>query len=357
MEGRHFYEKQCPSHRARVGPDGRDPVRARTSTSASATTCRRWSGSQPGRPRAAPLAVAARSRSSGRPRWRSTSTPASRRGDRGVLRGGAAAARRCSSSWGWSRFPKTSGSKGMQVYVPLNADGRPTQDTKPLVAGAGAPPRGAAPQAGRLVQKKELRAGKVLVDWSQNDEHKTTVCVYSLRARERPTVSTPLDLGRGRGGPTTRSALVFEADEVLERVEEHGDLFAPVAELEQQPARALTRLRSRRWSTGRSPVRSRGWRRARRARRGVGPRSTWSAQRGEERARSRAYTGLMLAGARRPPRWSSSAGVGGDQPRLAVATARAGGRAARRAASPSRARWPARCGWAPTRRSRPRRAW
>jgi bifunctional non-homologous end joining protein LigD len=79
-------------------------------------------------------------------------------------------------------------------------------------------------------QKKELRKGKVLIDWSQNDEHKTTVGVYSLRARERPTVSTPL-MWDELEDP---DSLVFDAADVLERVDEHGDLFAPVAELRQE---------------------------------------------------------------------------------------------------------------------------
>ena len=81
-------------------------------------------------------------------------------------------------------------------------------------------------------QKKELRKDKVLIDWSQNDEHKTTVGVYSLRARERPTVSTPLSWDEVEAGDP--DALVFDADDVLARVEEHGDLFAPVEELEQR---------------------------------------------------------------------------------------------------------------------------
>ena len=79
-------------------------------------------------------------------------------------------------------------------------------------------------------QKKELRSGKVLIDWSQNDEHKTTVGVYSLRARERPTVSTPVAWEELEDP----SALVFESADVLERVERLGDLFAPVAELRQE---------------------------------------------------------------------------------------------------------------------------
>ena len=70
----------------------------------------------------------------------------------------------------------------------------------------------------------------MLIDWSQNDENKTTVCVYSLRARERPTVSTPLRWEE----LDDPDALVFEASDVLERVEEHGDLFAPVVELQQE---------------------------------------------------------------------------------------------------------------------------
>ncbi len=79
-------------------------------------------------------------------------------------------------------------------------------------------------------QRKDLRKGKVLIDWSQNDEHKTTICVYSLRGRERPTVSAPLRWEE-LGDP---DALEFEAADVLERVEEHGDLYAPVVELQQE---------------------------------------------------------------------------------------------------------------------------
>ena len=83
---------------------------------------------------------------------------------------------------------------------------------------------------------KNLRGGKIFVDWSQNDEHKTTVNVYSLRARERPTVSTPLEWDEVRacldsGDP---QALVFEASEVIQRVAERGDLFAPVLSLVQE---------------------------------------------------------------------------------------------------------------------------
>jgi bifunctional non-homologous end joining protein LigD len=130
-------------------------------------------------------------------------------------------------------FPKTSGSKGIQVYVPLNTDGVDYDHGTKRLSNALA--RHLEAQHPKLIvstQKKELRQGKVLIDWSQNDEHKTTVGVYSLRARERPTVSTPLAWDEVE--ECDPDALVFEAEDVLARVEQHGDLFAPVAELEQR---------------------------------------------------------------------------------------------------------------------------
>ena len=137
--------------------------------------------------------------------------------------------------FGLQSFPKTSGSKGLQIYVPLNT---PTsyEDTKPF---AHALARLLEDQHRDLVvsdMKKELRKGKVLVDWSQNDEHKTTIAVYSLRAREHPTVSTPVKweeveqlLKKKEPG-----LLVFEAGQVLKRVEKMGDLFEPTVKLKQK---------------------------------------------------------------------------------------------------------------------------
>jgi bifunctional non-homologous end joining protein LigD len=135
---------------------------------------------------------------------------------------------------GLESFPKTSGSKGLQLYVPLNGDVT-YDDTKPL---ARALAQHLEKEHGDLVvssMKKSLRGGKVLIDWSQNDEHKTTVCVYSLRAKEHPTVSTPLrweEVERALADEDPDS-LVFASDEVLARVDEDGDLFAPVVELRQ----------------------------------------------------------------------------------------------------------------------------
>ena len=134
---------------------------------------------------------------------------------------------------GLESFAKTSGSKGIQVYVPLNVPEVDYDDgTKRLSQALARHLEAAHPKLIVSSQRKELRRNKVLIDWSQNDEHKTTVSVYSLRARERPTVSTPLSWDEvDQGDP---DALVFEPEDVLGRVEEHGDLFEPVATLKQR---------------------------------------------------------------------------------------------------------------------------
>jgi bifunctional non-homologous end joining protein LigD len=136
---------------------------------------------------------------------------------------------------GLESFPKTSGSKGLQVYVPLNGDVTYEQ-TKPFARAVAQALERTDPDLIVSRMAKNLRKGKVLVDWSQNDEHKTTVAVYSLRARERPTVSTPVSWEEVERAleREDRQSLTFEAGEVLERVSEHGDLFAPVVELAQE---------------------------------------------------------------------------------------------------------------------------
>jgi bifunctional non-homologous end joining protein LigD len=137
-------------------------------------------------------------------------------------------------------FPKTSGSKGLQVYLPLNT--RVTyEETKPFARAVAQTLEKADPDMVVSRQKKELRKGRVLVDWSQNDRAKTTVAVYSLRARERPWASTPLRWEEveelaADGNP---ESVRFEGDAVLDRVAEHGDLFAPVLELEQELPEAV----------------------------------------------------------------------------------------------------------------------
>jgi bifunctional non-homologous end joining protein LigD len=83
---------------------------------------------------------------------------------------------------------------------------------------------------------KAVRKGKVFVDWSQNDEHKTTICVYSLRAREEPTVSTPITWNEVENCLKKKKAelLKFRSDQVLVRVDKLGDLFGPVEKLKQK---------------------------------------------------------------------------------------------------------------------------
>jgi bifunctional non-homologous end joining protein LigD len=133
-------------------------------------------------------------------------------------------------------FAKTSGSKGMQVYVPLNRKDVSYDVTKPFAKAIAQLLEKQTPDRVVSKMKKVEREGKVFVDWSQNHQSKTTIAVYSLRARERPTVSTPVtwDEVEAVADSGDGSALVFEVDAVLDRIERHGDLFAPVLELKQE---------------------------------------------------------------------------------------------------------------------------
>ena len=137
--------------------------------------------------------------------------------------------------FGLQSFPKTSGSKGLQIYIPLNTP--VTYDATKLFSHALA----------QLLEhdhkdlvlsemSKQARTGKVFVDWSQNDEHKTTIGVYSLRAREHPTASTPVTWEEVERAVKKKDAslLVFEAKQVVARFEKTGDLFEPVLELKQR---------------------------------------------------------------------------------------------------------------------------
>jgi bifunctional non-homologous end joining protein LigD len=137
--------------------------------------------------------------------------------------------------FGLQSFPKTSGSKGLQVYVPLNT---PTkyEFTKTFAHALAQLLEHDHPEMVVSDMKKQIRTGKVFVDWSQNDEHKTTVAVYSLRARERPTVSTPISWEEAERCLKKKDAnlLVFEAKQVVARVEKSGDLSAPLLELKQR---------------------------------------------------------------------------------------------------------------------------
>lgn len=136
---------------------------------------------------------------------------------------------------GLQAFPKTSGSKGLQVYVPLNTAVNYEQ-TKPFAKAIARLLEERHPDQVVSDMKKSLRVNKVFVDWSQNDDYKTTVNVYSLRAKAQPTVSTPVTWTEVENclKKEDPGLLVFTSDQVLRRVEKLGDLFEPVLKLKQK---------------------------------------------------------------------------------------------------------------------------
>jgi bifunctional non-homologous end joining protein LigD len=235
VEGEYFYEKQCPSHR----PDWVDtaPVKANGKTIdfclANDLPTLVWTSNLADLELHTSLSLA-----------KNVARPTMMVFD---LDPGAPAAilecvqvglmlRDLLEELGLQCFPKTSGSKGFQVYVPLNTPRVTYDDTKPFSHALAQLLEQQHPKLVVSKQKKELRKGKVLVDWSQNNDFKTTICVYSLRARERPTVSTPVEWDEAESALKKRDAerLVFAHEEVLERVERSGDLFEPVLTLKQK---------------------------------------------------------------------------------------------------------------------------
>jgi bifunctional non-homologous end joining protein LigD len=128
-----------------------------------------------------------------------------------------------------------SGSNGLQVYVPLNSEVT-FEQTKPFARAVARTLEKQFPE--RVVSRtaKKLRPGKVFVDWSKNQDSKATVSVYSLRASERPTASAPVRWEELEAalGAEDREALVFDAERTTRRVDEDGDLFAPVLALSQE---------------------------------------------------------------------------------------------------------------------------
>lgn len=148
-------------------------------------------------------------------------------------------------SLGLQSFPKTSGSKGLQVYVPLNSPRMTYERTKAFAHELAKLLERQFPDQVVSKMQKTLREGKVLVDWSQNDDHKTTINAYSLRARPHPTVSTPVTWEEVETALAKKDAkrLYFETTDILARVEKLGDLFAPVLSLKQKLP-PLTALKS-----------------------------------------------------------------------------------------------------------------
>ena len=129
------------------------------------------------------------------------------------------------SDLGLATVVKTSGGKGLHLAMPVK--GATAEQTKAFALALGELVARDDPKRVTTVMAKEMRKGRVFVDWSQNDRHKTTVCASSLRAQPAPTVSTPVSWDEvtdamDAGDPR---ALTFEAPQVLERVDELGDLY------------------------------------------------------------------------------------------------------------------------------------
>jgi bifunctional non-homologous end joining protein LigD len=142
---------------------------------------------------------------------------------------------------GLRSWAKVSGSKGLQLYVPLNSPGVTYDTTTPFARDVAVRMEKEHPDLVVSKQKKELRIGKVLVDWSQNVDSKTTICAYSLRAKARPTVSMPVTWDEVETCADTgdKEAITFDAGQAVERVAEVGDLFAPVLTTKQKLPRSL----------------------------------------------------------------------------------------------------------------------
>ncbi len=235
VEGGHFYEKNCPSHR----PDWVQTVRIGSSRSGSIDYCLVedlatlvWLAQLAALELHPSLSLGAEIESPTVLAFDLDPGPPAT-----ILECCRVALllRKLFEGLGLRMFAKSSGSKGMQVYVPLNG-GATYETTKPFSLAVAQALERSEPDLVVSRMTKSLRDGKVLVDWSQNTAAKTTVAAYSLRAKARPTASTPLSWDEvsdalDAGDP---DCLRFEAGEVLERVERHGDLFAPVLELEQE---------------------------------------------------------------------------------------------------------------------------
>ena len=156
--------------------------------------------------------------------------------------------------FGLNCYAKTSGSKGLQIYVPLSTP-ITYEQTKPLANALARLLETEHPDLVVSDMKKALRVGKILVDWSQNDDHKTTINVYSLRARQQPTVSTPVTWDEVKRCLIKKDPklLVFASHQVLDRVEKMGDIFAPVlTEKQKLPGVGNLRVASEGAPTARS---------------------------------------------------------------------------------------------------------
>ncbi len=226
-----FFEKNCPQHRpdwvpVSIGPGTPPPRSCRIEEPATLV----WAGNQAAIEIHAPMALA-------------DDLDAPRMVVFDLDPGPPAAMRECAviarhirdvlASVGLEAWPKTSGSKGLQLYLPVNGPLTHEHASSFALAVAQVLERQLPGQV-LSVMTKAQRTGKVFVDWSQNSFHKTTIGVYSLRARPRPTVSTPVTWDEVDAAADGEAELRFEAADVLARVDALGDLFAPTLTRRQE---------------------------------------------------------------------------------------------------------------------------
>jgi bifunctional non-homologous end joining protein LigD len=229
-----FFEKRCPSHRpawvpVALGPGDRGGAIEYCRLDSRAALV--WSANMAALEIHAPMA-----------RCDDIDTPTMVVFD--LDPGAPADIRDCCEVAGWIRealdalglqvWPKTSGSKGLQLYLPVNAPGLGHEQASAFAQAVAQALERHHGDRVTSTMRKDLRRGKVFIDWSQNSRHKTTVAPYSLRARPEPTVSTPVTWDEVDACAAGDLALVFTAADVLDRVEGRGDLFAEVLALEQR---------------------------------------------------------------------------------------------------------------------------
>jgi bifunctional non-homologous end joining protein LigD len=232
VEGHSFFEKRCPGHRpawvpVAVGPGDRDGTIEYCVIDTPAALV--WAANMAALELHAPMALAA-----------DLDTPRMLVFD--LDPGAPAAITECAevaleirevlAAAGLEAWAKTSGSKGLQLYVPLNTPAR-HEHASNVARAVGQVLEKRSPQRVLTTMTKQRRGGKVFVDWSQNNRHKTTVAVYSLRARPEPTVSTPVTWDEVTSAAAGGTDLRYEAADALARVDEFGDLFAPLLTVEQ----------------------------------------------------------------------------------------------------------------------------
>lgn len=235
VEGDHFYEKQCPKHRPDWVSTEKVSLESKTIEfcTVSDTATLVWLAQLADIELHTSLALA---RSQKRPTMMVFDLDPGAPADIAQCCEVGLWLRGMFENLGLQSFAKTSGSKGLQIYVPLNTPDVTYDDTKPFSKTVAEMLGAEAPDKVVSRQRKDLRGGKILVDWSQNDEHKTTVNVYSTRAKDRPTVSTPVTWEEVRACHEAGDAavLTFTTEDVLRRVTSEGDLFAPVLSLSQR---------------------------------------------------------------------------------------------------------------------------